>query len=102
MFRLLFDMESTSVDIEHNIFRSSKSDIGYKTVMLKKVPITLEASPLERVSNGCRQVKTKIITCGKLYTSVTINQSKFSLKARIQCNARKTLFCNFENVFYVD
>ena len=52
MFRLLFDMESTSVDIEHNIFRSSKSDIGYKTTMLKKVPFTFVASPLERVSNA--------------------------------------------------
>ena len=30
-------MESTSVDIEHSIFTNSKSDIGYKTAMLKKV-----------------------------------------------------------------
>ena len=37
MSRLLFDMESTSVDIEHTIFTNSKSDIGYKTTMLKKV-----------------------------------------------------------------
>lgn len=35
--RLLFDMESTSIDIEHSIFTSSKTDIGYKTAMLKKV-----------------------------------------------------------------
>lgn len=36
-FRLLFDMESTSIDIEHSIFTNSKTDIGYKTSMLKKV-----------------------------------------------------------------
>ncbi|XP_044175581.1 ATP-dependent DNA helicase Q5-like isoform X5 [Acropora millepora] len=35
--RLLFCMESSSVDIENNIFTSSKSDIGYKNAMLKKV-----------------------------------------------------------------
>ncbi|XP_068695745.1 ATP-dependent DNA helicase Q5-like isoform X2 [Montipora foliosa] len=35
--RLLFDMESSSADIENNIFTNSKSDIGYKTAMLKKV-----------------------------------------------------------------
>ena len=37
MLRLLFDMATTSVDIEHAIFTNSKSDIGYKTAMLKKV-----------------------------------------------------------------
>ena len=36
--RLLFEMESTLVDIEHTIFKNSKTDIGYKTAMLKKVP----------------------------------------------------------------
>lgn len=36
--RLLFEMESTLVDIEHTIFKNSKTDIGYKTTMLKKVP----------------------------------------------------------------
>ena len=36
-FRLLYDMESTSIDIEHSIFINSKTDIGYKTAMLKKV-----------------------------------------------------------------
>lgn len=30
-------MESTSIDIEHSIFKNSKTDIGYKTAMLKKV-----------------------------------------------------------------
>ncbi|XP_066020993.1 ATP-dependent DNA helicase Q5 isoform X2 [Pocillopora verrucosa] len=35
--RLLFEMESTLVDIEHTIFKNSKTDIGYKTTMLKKV-----------------------------------------------------------------
>lgn len=37
VFRLLFEMESDSVDIEHAIFTNSKSDVGYKTAMLKKV-----------------------------------------------------------------
>ena len=37
LLRLLFDMESSSADIENNIFTNSKSDIGYKTAMLKKV-----------------------------------------------------------------
>ena len=37
--RLLFDMESTSVDIEHSIFKDSKSDIGYKNTMLKRVTL---------------------------------------------------------------
>ena len=30
-------MESTSIEIEHSIFKTSKTDIGYKTAMLKKV-----------------------------------------------------------------
>ena len=30
-------MESTSIDIEHCIFKNSKTDIGYKTAILKKV-----------------------------------------------------------------
>lgn len=38
LLRLLFEMESTLVDIEHTIFKNSKTDIGYKTTMLKKVP----------------------------------------------------------------
>lgn len=44
-------MESTSVEMEHTIFRNSKSDMGYKTSMLKKVTITLEADPVERLCN---------------------------------------------------
>ncbi|CAH3148738.1 unnamed protein product [Porites evermanni] len=35
--RLLFDMETTSVEIEHEIFKNSKSDVGYKNTMLRKV-----------------------------------------------------------------
>ena len=34
-------MESSSVDIENNIFTSSKSDIGYKNAMLKKVDVAI-------------------------------------------------------------
>lgn len=45
--RLLFEMESTSVDIEHTTFKNSKSDLGYKTTMLRMV-----SEVKSRTSNG--------------------------------------------------
>lgn len=47
-FRLLFDMETTSVDIEHEIFKNSKSDVGYKNTMLRKVIVLLLLCSLEK------------------------------------------------------
>ncbi|XP_078346489.1 ATP-dependent DNA helicase Q5-like isoform X2 [Oculina patagonica] len=47
--RLLFDMESTLIDIEHSIFKNSKTDIGYKTAMLKKVSEVKSSSTNGRV-----------------------------------------------------
>ena len=37
-------METTSVDIEHEIFKNSKSDVGYKNTMLRKVIVLLLCS----------------------------------------------------------
>ena len=47
-FRLLFDMETTSVDIEHEIFKNSKSEVGYKNTMLRKVIVLPLLCSLEK------------------------------------------------------
>ena len=41
-------METTSVDIEHEIFKNSKSDVGYKNTMLRKVVVLLLLCSLEK------------------------------------------------------
>ena len=41
-------METTSVDIEHEIFKNSKSDVGYKNIMLRKVVVLLLLCSLEK------------------------------------------------------
>lgn len=41
-------METTSVDIEHEIFKNSKSDVGYKNTMLRKVIVLLLLCSLEK------------------------------------------------------
>ena len=47
-------MESSSVDIENNIFTSSKSDIGYKNAMLKKVDVAIGQKSMTTLSLASR------------------------------------------------
>ena len=41
-------METTSVDIEHEIFKNSKSEVGYKNTMLRKVIVLPLLCSLEK------------------------------------------------------